>query len=47
MDWINLAQYTDRQRVSVSVVMNLRVAQNSGISRLGKDLSASRGLCSI
>jgi hypothetical protein len=30
MDWINVTQYTERQRAFVTAAMNLRVQQNSG-----------------
>ena len=30
IDWIDLAQYRDRWRALVNVVMNLRVTQNAG-----------------
>jgi hypothetical protein len=30
MDWINLAQYTDRWRALVSAVMNPRLSYNAG-----------------
>jgi len=29
MDWIDLAQDTDRQRAFISAVMNIRVPQNA------------------
>ena len=41
MDWIDVAQNRDRWRALVYEVMNFRVPQNGGISRVAKDLSAS------
>jgi hypothetical protein len=48
VDWIDLAQDRERWRALVTAVMNHRISCDGGISRLAKNLLASKeGLCSI
>jgi len=47
MDWIGLARHSNRWRILVNAVMNLRVPLNTGAFFTSEELLASReGLCS-
>jgi len=48
MDWIDLAQDTDRWRALVNVIMNLQVPQNAGNFWTRENwLASQEGLCSM
>ena len=47
MDWINVAQDSDRWRALLNAVMNPRALQNAGILWLAETRLPSQGLCSM